>query len=475
MKTIYIIPISALLGLMPMLTFTQNIVDGYVTVFEDHFDEFDESKWDLIFPWGYFLDPHISSYYRHDEFGHNHIINNGCLELLTKMENYTGLVTQYKNDQVLYYYVNFIYTSGMIYSKRNFTGGYYMINCKVPQESTLTSAFWLYGRCQQEIDVYEIWDGPGLQKTNYHFCYTQQCVNQCSDGGDMPLNHPQTPPLSNDFHRFGSSWNLDNKIITYVLDGSTLRLIDDLCLNSSGQKVPCINGYYIGTIYPNRKMNIVANIAVINNHETDQSSETDDVIGKLQIDYIKVLYPIDCDEIKSVCSYCTDDIFNICPSVITGKEVTLGGCQNSTMIIPATDINSDKNYLDIFATERIIIKKGFLAKNGCYFRARITDCPGDETSELISKSLLNDENVLQNDFLHSGERMPIYPNPVKSGESLNIDLPDIIRISIFDEKSHFIDHISHCNVINTQNLSKGFYIIHIITKNSFNIAKLIVL
>lgn len=317
----------------------------------------------------------------------------------------------------------------------------------------------------------EFWEGPHEQLTDYHYCMDHYCTDTCAEGLNqaMPESYHHTNPLSDQYHRFGISWNLNEKVIAYSVDGELLRLIDHLCYNSLGQTVPCNSWGVISTIYPNKKMNIIVNLAVL---KPKIPPPAENIVGVMDIDYIKVLYPIDCDENKTVCCYCSDDNYDICPTTITGREVTLGGCSQGNFIIDGTDIKGDRNYLEVYATEKIIIKKGFIARKGCSFRSSIIDCPHNEEDFLITAPQVN----LKKDMVRDTGRFDclLYPNPVNLGDKVFINLSTPYSVEVIDSQSRIISNGDDLKWLETNWLKRGFYLVKIKAKDAVRVEKLII-
>jgi len=468
MKSYCITIVSVLYSL---ILFAQENIDGYVTVFEDHFNEFDENKWDKIFPWYNYENPFIKSYYRYDPSSQNHIISNGNLELIAREEKFWGLMYNW-NQIPPEYYKLFDYTSGMIYSKRKFVGGYFMIDCLIPDNNSLTSAFWLYGICDQELDVFEIWEkGPIHQLTNYHYCGVECIQNACENKKQLPFYIKHSAPLSSKNHRFGLSWDLNNKIIAYSVDGNLVRLLDHLCFNSLGQEAPCTSPGIVSSFFPNKKMNIIANLAVINKPGNIQIKNN--ILGKLKINYIKALYPIDCSETKTVCNLCSNDIYEICPSTITGKFIQLGGCTSSEFILEAVDEHGERNYLDVFATEKIILANGFKAAQGSYFKAQIVPCPNNSDEIVYDYKSTNSQEISEIQSMIDWEPT-LAPNPVKQGTAVRIMSSEYITSLLYDSLNREILSLTENNVIETSALKPGIYFVKITSGKKMVIKKLIV-
>jgi beta-glucanase (GH16 family) len=123
-------------------------------VFSDEFDSLglNPQKWSNRFPWGRWTH---GLHYNTD--GQNLMFNGTALTIKIDDDSLTEMIDKWDSlGNYIPYLKHFDYTSGMIYSKRNFKYGYFETKVKIPACKGLNAAFWLYGPNSCEIDVFEI-------------------------------------------------------------------------------------------------------------------------------------------------------------------------------------------------------------------------------------------------------------------------------------------------------------------------------
>ncbi len=149
--------------------------EQWVVVFEDEFEgnSLDREQWNVM-PFGAHtlycneLAGVEHQYYSDD---YNSIeVSNGTLKLIARKHDPAipkkiidhldpGAMLECSEGEIQNLRA-FSYTSGMIESKRAFVKGMYEIICKMPvvEDNRLFPAFWLYGQCSQEVDIFEFRD-----------------------------------------------------------------------------------------------------------------------------------------------------------------------------------------------------------------------------------------------------------------------------------------------------------------------------
>lgn len=111
-------------------------------------DEFDSTalnptKWALQLPWGLTIN-NVDTWADTNEISFTgNSIKLGCNKKTNNNVSLDGNI------------VSRGYSCGIISSKLTFNYGYYEIRCKIPRIAELWPTFWMYGRCNQEIDVFE--------------------------------------------------------------------------------------------------------------------------------------------------------------------------------------------------------------------------------------------------------------------------------------------------------------------------------
>lgn len=219
------------------LTFGPNdtihcIGNDYQLIFEDNFDgdTLDRSKWQTYFPWGRALHSTSSGtgFTREYNADSNVIISGGNLHLVTKID--PGYRNVYDNPGAWEPPNNiyFKYTSGMLYSKMSFAAGKFEVRCKIPFIDGMWPAFWMYGHCAQEIDVFEFVNSSSTSDAtndseNMIMTYHKQNLCGVDAGGqcDNGFTRNAAKNLTNDFHVYSVEWN-EYKII-WKLDDEVMR------------------------------------------------------------------------------------------------------------------------------------------------------------------------------------------------------------------------------------------------------------
>ena len=212
-------------------------------VFEDNFDgeKPDGSKWIFGPPWGSVFS--FSNKDRNDSSQNggaecarqeNLVVHDGRLKLMIKKEEYISNTSYDKTDSAIQpdgfpCRRIFHYTSGVLYSKQKFTSGKFEIRCKLPQIDGLWPAFWLFGDCSQEFDVFEFLNEDFPDRTEVcnrqlHMTYHRQAVcndpkTWCSHGSTIT----DTLDYTKDFHTFSVEW--DAYQITWKVDGKIRKVV----------------------------------------------------------------------------------------------------------------------------------------------------------------------------------------------------------------------------------------------------------
>jgi hypothetical protein len=195
----------------------------YELVFADEFDStaLNLERWQTQYPWGRSLKSKKSDTGWEKQFytDENVYLSNGYLKLRTVHEPSVRIVPLSQTETAF-----FGYSSGMIFSKQGFYSGKYEIRCKIPKIEGLFPAFWMYGFCGQEIDVFEFLnetetsnasvDGSFIAMT-YHRYYDCQVLD--NDKCESPHVFKMPHDMSTDFHVYSVEWN-EFKIVWKVDD-----------------------------------------------------------------------------------------------------------------------------------------------------------------------------------------------------------------------------------------------------------------
>lgn len=176
------------------------------------------------------------------------------------------------------------YTAGMVASAQKFGYGVFEMKCKIPKDCF--PAFWLFGECCSEIDIFEF---LGCEEDNFsitvHQCPAKNCSNNLRCGENLKtLKIPSPPDFSAGFHTWKLDWKEDG-LSVYVDDKMIYQCKAKgagACLyntfNTSGGS--CTIGTH--TLFPKEPMKLIVNIA------TNPNSCPPPTPSVMEVEYIKV-------------------------------------------------------------------------------------------------------------------------------------------------------------------------------------------
>jgi beta-glucanase (GH16 family) len=214
-------------------------------VFEDNFSgsEVDTSQWLFTFPW---YSMNFAQFYDKD---HVYLENGHLIFFGEKNDTNAKGVPYLPAEEIIHdgfqNFRKFLYKSGMLYHKQGFHFGKFEIRCKIPEGSGLWPAFWIYGECNHEIDIFEF-DGDYTEYMHTTVHYKPYCNGDRK--GQLPYKHKASERLSNDYHIYTCIWEKDR--IQWLLDGEVVR--EDIKFNSSVAQ----------NYFPNEELHVIMNLAV---------------------------------------------------------------------------------------------------------------------------------------------------------------------------------------------------------------------
>lgn len=304
---------------------------SYELIFTDEFDSttLNTLRWQTAYPWGRSLKKPTSETGWEKQFytDENAYVSDGTLKLRTVYEPSVRTVPLSLTETAF-----FGYTSGMIYSKQGFSAGKYEIRCKIPKIEGLFPAFWMYGFCGQEIDVFEFLndteisdasiDGSKVVMT-YHRSYDCQVPEK--DKCESPYVNRLPTDMSFDYHIYSVEWN-EFKIVWRV-DNQVLREVYKYWeLNSSPgttgfsyafpvkscKEIQAGKSYTYFDPFPTKEypMHVIVNTAVLK----DRAQSSGVLPAEFEIDYIKIYKEISLPE-----RYKQKTNFVFYPNPSTGK------------------------------------------------------------------------------------------------------------------------------------------------------------
>lgn len=239
-------------------------------VFEDNFNTtyLDSTEFRTDYPW--------------HRFNHSQIYLN---EMVTQENGYlvlTGVVNDtmakgvhyWEEDKILQDdHVNYRYftmRSGMVYSLQSYLYGKFEVRAKVPEGKGLWPAFWLYGECAEEIDIFEF-DCEFSNRLHTAVHFKPYCNG--NEDGQLADNYISRKRFSDDFHVYSVIWEKDR--IIWKLDGRTIR--EDVKFNDP----------IYAKSFPSQPMNVILNLALGGNY-TKSQPDASSLPAKMYIDYLKV-------------------------------------------------------------------------------------------------------------------------------------------------------------------------------------------
>ncbi|MCX6232825.1 MAG: family 16 glycosylhydrolase [Bacteroidetes bacterium] len=445
MKTFYkLIIIGLLLLVATHKGHTQNSAThkAYKTnwrlVFYDEFDSLglNPQKWSNSYPWGRWVGG--QQYYTN---GQNLYFDGSHFNIKVDDDTLTGFVMNWDSlGNYTPYYKHFDYTSGMIYSNRDFKYGYFETKVKVPKGKSFNSAFWLYGLNNCEIDVFEIlgsttnnalmtlhWKTPDSITNSKQSVYSKYSVD---------TNY------SDKYYTFGVKWK-KNELKWYV---DTNEVIEDFYTR-------LVRSRHI----PDVKMNLIYTLAV---GPMDGSPDSTTIFPSyFNIDYVRAY---------------SDD--TVPPPLITG-QIPVSMSFNSTLaIIPSMLKVADFYHVYPAGFKVIVLPGNNYSLNGnvitplynyedtLYVQVKVND--GIDNSPVFNLLVrVPDATSIKENIKTNG--LNIYPNPVKDFLEIKFISKDesIVFIDIFDAKGLKYLH-KKTNLqqkIDVSSLQQGIYYISIST------------
>ena len=374
-------------------------IDGYVTIFSDDFnaESLNLDFWDYGMPWGPFVDEDA-----HEGFApENAYLENGALVIVTEKKSNSFLSWDHPNGQWISTQKDF--TSGAIYSKRKFKLGRFEISYKFDLITEQWPAFWLYGTCAQEIDVFEFWTKPLLHRYNTHLKKAGDC------SANKKCSYPFTT-LRNASTFYDGRWH--NSAVDwgwYTVDFSynnnlEYRLYRHFSISGAHLENPPTGSYLRNNLFPVQAygMNVIVS----------QSVKDIDLVGerKFYIDRITIKKPIDCSSYLLL-----DD--NILNEVTFDGYVTAGDIEINSTVSNLSLSNFD--FLHLYASSEINIYPSFDTWGNDEFSLNVTPCPsvnnkksGNENTPAFLVESLSQQPIIEKIIIFNmaGQMVKVYDN-----------------------------------------------------------------
>ncbi len=371
------------------------------------------------------------------------------------------------------------YTSGWAEPKMTFKYGFFEIKCKIPDGEGLWPSYWFWGLTNSngyitEIDAVES-DGsnPNSHKPEIH-----SWIDGTQNKSSCPTEHEFSDDWYEEPHIFSIEW--DEFRIVHRVDGVAIRIdytyIDmyphglDYCINH-------VPGFYeVNPYRPLAPTDIRLTMGLKDDYASSMPNRYFD------IEYIKIWRRNNSHRDKEICVMDFDNK----PAVRTAKTFTIGGQDCFAEL-------KNREFLFLFATERIIHYPGFIARLGSRYTAKITasskgnsDSPmivpiqddtlsneSDLSDEQKNRDFTNENSIenLSSDLVSPKNNfVAVYPNPNNGIFTINTSRvkDDIIKIQLYSlNNMHIIQDIhpsSNLIKCDLSNCRSGVYTIRIITQ-----------
>jgi hypothetical protein len=374
-------------------------IDGYVTVFSDDFnaESLNLDFWDYGMPWGPFVNEDAPDGFAPE----NAYLENGALVIVTEKKANNFLSWDHPNGQWISTPKDF--TSGAIHSKRTFKLGRFEISYKFDLITKQWPAFWLYGDCAQEIDIFEFWTMPWLHRYNTHLKKGGDCSanKKCSD--PFTTNRDLSTFYDGRWHNSAVDWGLSTLDFSYN-NNSEYKLYRHFSTSGAHLENPPSGSYLRNNLFPFQTYGMSVIVS--------QGVKDISLVGerKFYIDRITIKKPIDCSSYLLL-----DD--NITNEITFDGYVTAGDIEINSTMSNLTLSNFD--FLHLYASSQINIYPSFDTWGNDEFSLNITPCPtvynkkaGSENNpefltESLSQQPLIEKIVI---FNMAGQMVKVYDN-----------------------------------------------------------------
>lgn len=420
--------------------------DQYVQVYKDEFDGDSLDHW--------FWRPDLLNFHHSPSADETNEYNSEDQLLFTSNNNGT-LTIQIENDPIYARGVDFLpdtyaffddepnlrtwpYQSGAITSNWNLHYGRYSSRIQVPSGKYMWPAFWLYGTCGSEIDVFEFQEeGSDHGHDRKPSFSTHESFESCdgeSHGSTRTVNLNQNLTLG--FHTYTLTW--DDFLIRFKVDGQVITTffhyyeVDPVNLMGytgieDCQSIPNSGIFVEDPIYPDVMMKIIANAGVL------KSASASAFPREMKLDYILVQERMDCQGTTVITD--STDMLGIGGRDDRGdRSITDGFVMIDpfdSLILRGIPVNTPwekGDFAILTAASEIVIKPDFGVELGANLIAQIRTCQssskmeGEESLDKQPKQIIQiTEDTLVSGQTDStawqfpGNRIPILsPNPASS-------------------------------------------------------------
>ncbi len=468
-----------------------------IKVLEDNFDgtTLDFNTWKIGYPYGGEINNNGTKSFGGMPYSNNNLyVNNGYLYLQPKVQSVPqGLLgVDYNNNPVPS--KNFDYTEPAISSWMQWGYGIFEIKCKMADNPVnLNSAFWIYGGCQNEVDVFETFDDVnegGIFDNNANHKHVNMrlstsvysAVGDCGGGHRFTRDNKTKVPYGqtlNQWHTYRMHWDqysvqleVDgvnmNKFFTSmfkVYPGPSARLCAELQDNHDYRK---FSTYPYATDY---LMYLILDVNVRGFGNDEGALPTALNNDRLMlVDYIKVWQNETCGQTKNLCGTFNN---NTMRATEFGSQVNIS--PNNCGWLLQGNSGSLSRFTAIGENE-VALLPGFNAENQTVFSAYIQPC---NYSQRVSQAPIYD-SILDSDIdEYHLNTLNIQPNPNKG--SFTVNLPEnekgvlkvynSLAVMVYEQN---IDSDKREISVDLSTITSGFYYITIETGTKTYTSKFIV-
>ncbi|PIQ34204.1 MAG: hypothetical protein COW63_04175 [Bacteroidetes bacterium CG18_big_fil_WC_8_21_14_2_50_41_14] len=450
----------------------------WVLVYSDDFNsEIDLDEWYTRTPWGNQPGSFILCYNQPE----NLLFEDGKMKIQFKEEP-GWYQNPYYSDPPTYDY--YPYTTDEVWTKGKYRYGLIEASLKIPKGPGFVPAFWGFGDCGDEIDIFEFahaaTEEPLITIHKYGECGNSDTHEQCATSEDYNTD------FSLDYHKYSVEWD-DIKVIFRIDDD--IKRIDYKYLAINGQQgwlTNCNNvtpGFYsINPFFPNDPLSIIFGLEMCNNTPDcpfyDGNYAQGPFPSSLDIEYLKVYRKSNSNRDVFINNLEDTEL----SSAITGRILTLGTNNGFSPIV------LENKPLTLIATEKIQMLPGFKAENNSLFSAKIIpvtknigsladiDSTFNYTSRNVVNGIKKESTVVDGEKQEEANQLVISPNP-SNGKFVLTGISKIRSIFIYNYYGEQIYATYHTNgnslTIDLTNHSQGVYYLKVVGNYGIKTYKMI--
>lgn len=439
-------------GMTSILDFNCNEFEHgeWVMVYEDEFnDDLDPDEWHTRIPWG----NHPGDVWYTYNQPENQTCEGGKLKITVKDEPGYYPVVYYQKPPTYDYY---LYTTDEVWTKRKYFYGKFEASLKIPNGPGFVPAFWLFGDCANEIDIFEFAhaDTDHLLQTihNEVVCGDDNTHKMCATSDDLW-------DFSTGFNKFTLEW--DEFKIVFSINDNVVTRIDYRYLavnNQSGWITDCINptpGFYlVNPYFPENPLSVIFGVQIDapGGAFYNANHANGPFPSSLEVEYLRVYKRSNPNRNEIIPTFDPQST----SSAITGANIYLLNPYENGPIVP------EGQPVSVFATEKIVLMPGFKAPKNSRFSAEIVDVGGKSHSSVAGSNQKELPTVTT--LVDLRESPEVFPNPTSSTVEIKFEFTDS-KICLFNQYGELvyscegINNVKHN--IDIADLTVGVYILKV--------------